>query len=148
MSEILILEDERINALLLRKYISKMGHSTIYAANGIEALNILEGEKPNIGLIVTDHDMPHMNGSEFLYSLRNNPILSKYHSIPAIGVGDFPYERLDIVKACFPKPWDMREISHAIKDNYVPTPPCKKHLEEIMPTATVPYGMRPSLSLG
>jgi len=40
-----------------------LGHQVLMASSGTEALNVLQGES-TIDLVITDHAMPHMTGSE------------------------------------------------------------------------------------
>lgn len=72
--KILIVEDEPgirqniIEMLRLKKY------EAIGAANGLEALDILEKEQP--GLIFCDIMMPHMNGFELIERVKSMPALA------------------------------------------------------------------------
>jgi len=49
-----------------------MGYSVVEAANGEEALKVLQ-ENPDIKLVLLDWHMPVMNGYEFLKKMRANP---------------------------------------------------------------------------
>ncbi len=65
----LIVDDNKINVMLLEKYLQKLGVHTIAAFCGSEALNILEEIKPNI--ILTDLHMPHISGIELAIKIRS-----------------------------------------------------------------------------
>ena len=63
------------DALYIRELISLIlrneGYEVIKAANGKEALNALNGT--NIDMLITDLNMPEVNGIELVESLRNMP---------------------------------------------------------------------------
>ncbi|HEU5256057.1 MAG TPA: response regulator [Vicinamibacterales bacterium] len=61
--EILVVDDDPDLREFLRLTITSMGFEVISAANGQEALDVLEGLNPD--LILLDMKMPVMNGWEF-----------------------------------------------------------------------------------
>lgn len=68
-ARILIVDDEPINLQVLRNYLEMEGHSVVQAADGPEALALLEaGERPD--LIVLDVMMPRMSGFELCRTIR------------------------------------------------------------------------------
>ncbi len=69
---ILVVEDEPSLRKLLEASLSRLGYKVTLAANGGEALLLMEekGFKPD--LIVTDMVMPNMNGRELVNRLRRN----------------------------------------------------------------------------
>jgi two-component system, chemotaxis family, sensor histidine kinase and response regulator PixL len=73
---VLVVDD----AISLRQTISltlqKVGYQVIQAQNGVEALEQLQ-RHPEIELIVSDLEMPRMNGFELLSNVRQNPTLLK-----------------------------------------------------------------------
>jgi response regulator RpfG family c-di-GMP phosphodiesterase/serine/threonine protein kinase len=69
--QILIVDDEADVRMLCRYALEAEGFVCEEAANGIEAL-VAARERP-FDLILTDLDMPMMNGVELLQELRNNP---------------------------------------------------------------------------
>ncbi|MDT8441122.1 MAG: response regulator [Desulfuromonadales bacterium] len=69
--KILIAEDSPTMRSLIVSTISAMGdYEIIEAANGFEALRILPREK--VDLIITDINMPDINGLELVSFIRNN----------------------------------------------------------------------------
>ena len=49
----------------------RAGYDTIEAANGKEALALLDG--PKLNLIISDVNMPEMNGIDFLKAVKQHP---------------------------------------------------------------------------
>jgi CheY-like chemotaxis protein len=79
MPHILVVDDDPALLALTQKILSDAGHSVDTAANGAEALAILES-KPAYDLVVTDLYMPIMAGLELLTLIRQTfpgtPIIS------------------------------------------------------------------------
>ncbi len=74
----LVVDDSPMDSLLAGKLLSKIEHSNIiYAKNGIEALELVEKLKPN--LILTDLQMPEMDGLELVEAVRK-----RFPSVPTI----------------------------------------------------------------
>jgi CheY-like chemotaxis protein len=71
---VLVIEDDEDLALSLRDLIEEVGYHAAWAANGREALALLEKEKPS--LLLVDLFMPVMGGIEFLHILNGIPRLS------------------------------------------------------------------------
>ncbi len=67
--KVLVVDDSKSIREIQRRYLSKMGHSVVEAANGEEALKVLE-ENPDVKLVLLDWHMPVMNGYEFLKNIR------------------------------------------------------------------------------
>ncbi|MBD2252453.1 hybrid sensor histidine kinase/response regulator [Nostoc parmelioides] len=81
LSKVILVVDDAIS---LRQTLSltlqKSGYQVIQAQNGAEALEQLQ-RHPEIQLVVSDLEMPRMNGFEFLSHIQHNP---KYTKIPVI----------------------------------------------------------------
>jgi len=98
---VLVAEDSTIIKNLEVKYLRLLNFNVFSASNGKGALNILENKK--INLIVTDLNMPFMDGEELIKSVRNKfsmeelPIIvvssnnekEKLIEILKLGVNDF-----------------------------------------------------------
>lgn len=75
---ILIIEDDEVDIMTLKRAFKKnnMANPLFFAHDGVEALNMLKGmngvEKlnPTPKIILTDINMPKMNGLEFIKALR------------------------------------------------------------------------------
>jgi len=98
---VLVVEDSLSIRNLEMRYLSLLNFNVFSASNGKEALNILENKKMN--LIITDLNMPFMNGEELITNIRNKysmeelPIIvvssnnekEKLIEILKLGVNDF-----------------------------------------------------------
>ena len=69
---ILVVDDEENARVALSKILTREGYEVASAGNGYEALNFLRGKE--VELIITDINMPEMNGLSFLRELsRSHP---------------------------------------------------------------------------
>jgi len=63
IKNILIVEDEEVNSMLLKEFLSTLNVNIFYALNGLEAVNRCKSE-PHIDLVLMDVKMPIMDGYE------------------------------------------------------------------------------------
>ena len=78
--KILIVDDDKTTRRLLSLYLKGKGYETVTAENGLEAMEKVGTE--DINLIVTDLNMPYMDGIELTKTLKS----SSWSSIPIIMV--------------------------------------------------------------
>ena len=76
---VLVVEDNPDNREMLSRQLAKVGWRVLEAENGLEALKLMQRDRPSI--ILLDLMMPEMNGFEFIQALRQNP---KWRSLPVI----------------------------------------------------------------
>lgn len=69
--KILVVEDCPTTRALLGIYLRSSGHDVFFAENGLEALERLAADRPD--LIMTDLNMPYMDGIELTRSLKSDP---------------------------------------------------------------------------
>jgi CheY-like chemotaxis protein len=79
MARILVVEDDNDTRMVLGKFLSVAGHEIVPAANGWEALLVLDAT--SIDLILLDVMMPGMDGVTFLQILRQ---AKKHHQMPVV----------------------------------------------------------------
>jgi two-component system, chemotaxis family, chemotaxis protein CheY len=75
-SKALVVDDSRAVRMLLSKALRQIGYEVQEAANGREALEMIEDGNSGVELVLADWNMPEMNGLELLKRLRQNPALS------------------------------------------------------------------------
>jgi len=85
-SKILIVEDDPQFADILTKALNGLNHVVIKATNGVEALEIIRSNQPD--LIITDLNMPHMDGYELCSHLKEDRHTRLIPVIMMTGMGD------------------------------------------------------------
>ena len=83
IKDILLAEDERGTALLVKRELERQGFNVKVAGNGHEALNIINTQK--VDLLITDVVMPEMDGVDLYLALKNNKITE---TLPIIIITD------------------------------------------------------------
>ncbi|MEP2532467.1 adenylate/guanylate cyclase domain-containing protein [Shimia sp.] len=73
-ARLLIVDDNKVNRLLLSRSVELLGYSAAVAENGRIAMQLL-GDEP-FDLLLLDIEMPEMNGFEVLEEIRHDPSLS------------------------------------------------------------------------
>ena len=84
-ARILVAEDNRINQALVRALLGKLGHASVVAENGEEALRILRDEGP-FDLVLMDMQMPKMDGLEATRRLRASEQALGLSPVPVIAL--------------------------------------------------------------
>jgi len=62
--------------MILAKTLKELGYEVREAANGKEALDLIEADKTAVTLVLADWNMPELNGLELLRRLRQDPALA------------------------------------------------------------------------
>jgi len=62
--------------MILAKTLKELGFEVCEAANGREALEVIEAQQGALTLVLADWNMPEINGLDLLKRLRQNPELS------------------------------------------------------------------------
>ncbi len=79
MSTFLVADDDAAICNLVQMLLELQGHDVLCAANGSEALDLFRNSKDPVELVITDVDMPEMNGIELvdhiLQERPNTPVL-------------------------------------------------------------------------
>ena len=93
---VLVVDDDNLHLLILRKIFEKSQDTVVVAHNGIEAIEELRKD-PNFNVILTDIMMPEMDGLELLGKIKGD---LKTQGIPVIGftAGDVEYYRRKSLK--------------------------------------------------
>jgi DNA-binding response OmpR family regulator len=109
MPQILLVDDDKVQALTRQVILQKTGFDVIVAGGPAAALRILNSPElsPSLHLIVTDHLMPEMNGPEMVREIRR-----VWMSIPVLVLSGLPsaaseYDDLDVSFRIKPFPPDQ-----------------------------------------
>ena len=73
MSKALVVDDSKTIRIIIRRILIEIGYEVCEAANGIEALKVIEAEKAELKFVLADWNMPEMNGLELVRRLRQDP---------------------------------------------------------------------------
>ncbi len=76
MAKALVVDDSRAIRMILGKTLRELGYEVMEAANGQQALDVIAIEKTAVSLVLTDWNMPELNGLELVKRLRQDPALS------------------------------------------------------------------------
>jgi two-component system chemotaxis response regulator CheY len=76
MAKALVVDDSRAVRMILARTLKELGFEVREAANGREALEVMEVEGTAVSLVLADWNMPEVNGFELLQQLRQNSELS------------------------------------------------------------------------
>lgn len=104
-ADILLVDDNQIQAATRKAILARAGRSVAVASDGERALVYLDepANRP-VGLVITDHLMPGMNGPEFVTKLRE-----RFRQMPVLvlsGMADAEddYDGLDVIFRVKPLP--------------------------------------------
>lgn len=118
MNTILIVDDDRTIRMLIQQLVVKQKHQAIATRDGQRALEVLE-DNPHISVIITDMQMPNVNGEQLVRTLRGD---ERYANIPIIMVSGFvqAHQVTDLltngVDRFVPKPIDAKQLTGYIQD--------------------------------
>jgi CheY-like chemotaxis protein len=103
---ILLIDDNAIQAATRQAILKRAGHSVIAAFNPVRALEQLQSDAflPDINLVITDHIMPDMNGSEFVRRLRQTRPRLPVLVISGLEEAEAEYEGLGVLFRLKPFP--------------------------------------------
>jgi two-component system, chemotaxis family, chemotaxis protein CheY len=76
---IVVAEDFNVSRKIIVSTLAKEGYSVMEAADGAEAVNLFDGRQ--IDLLITDYNMPNMNGAELIQKVRS---ISGYSFLPIL----------------------------------------------------------------
>jgi adenylate cyclase len=93
VGDLLVVDDNRVNRLLLGRALEQQGHAVKFAENGRQALEALR-QRP-VDLVLLDIEMPEMDGYQVLEALRADPHLRE---IPVVMMSSV--EEVDSVARC------------------------------------------------
>lgn len=114
---ILLVDDNPIQATTRRMILERTGHTIKVASSGMEALACLADpqQRANLGLVITDHLMPVMNGPELVKKLRSDGFHLPIVVLSGLPDAELHYEDLDVLFRLKPFPPDaLIELVHDI----------------------------------
>src|SRR5919198_1476105 len=99
LGHILVVDDNRVNRMILTRALQELGHAVSTAENGRQALELLQApagdQAPSYDVVLLDILMPEMDGYETLAHIKENGAL---RHIPVIMIS--AVDELDSVVRC------------------------------------------------
>ncbi len=118
---VLIIEDNRDAAEMLRELLELQGHEVAVAERAKEALEMLPEYQPS--LVLCDIGLPGMSGYEFAETVREEPELRHLFLVALTGYGQ-PEDRQRTLRAGFDehltKPVDVRALEQLLRELHQP----------------------------
>ena len=96
--KVLIADDHAPNRLLLSKQLEYAGHRVVAAESALEAFSLWQANPQRFDLIITDCNMPGMNGFQFAQAVRRQE--SKQHLTPVTLFGLTASAESRMVQSC------------------------------------------------
>ncbi|MEF2096099.1 response regulator [Bacillus sp. CFBP9009] len=113
--KILIVDDQFGIRILLNEVLHKEGYETFQAANGIQALDVLNNHSPD--LVLLDMKIPGMDGIEILKRMKVVDPDIRVIIMTAYGELDMIQEAKDLgAMTHFAKPFDIDDIRKAVRE--------------------------------
>lgn len=115
-TRVLVVDDVPQNRTLLERMLTAEGYSVTSAADGVMALRMVEAESPD--LIVSDIDMPNLNGIEFCRRVKENPATRLVPFILITGLADRANRIAGIEAGAddfLGKPFDSQELKARVR---------------------------------
>lgn len=118
MPNILVVDDEPALLRAVERYLTRLGYDVSAAANGKEALAAMDDWSPD--LLITDINMPEMDGIEVLNTLR-----ARGSAIPVIAIsGGGQFDRRLLLGSAkvlgavltLEKPFELEELREMVEE--------------------------------
>jgi two-component system chemotaxis response regulator CheY len=113
---IVIVEDFTGIRIIVKEALTKKGYIILEASNGDEALKFFDGTQ--VDLLITDYDMPDMNGAKLIKRIRN---MTRYIYTPVIMLSGIRKEKIEkeidgLNVACFlQKPFEIKHFYSVVE---------------------------------
>lgn len=147
MEKILVVEDDKITRRLIKEILSRGGYEVIEGEDGSQALELFKKEKPD--LVITDYQMPVMNGLRLLSEIRNiNPgtpviMLTGFGdialTIKAIQIGAFDF---------LEKPINAPQLKNVVTSALSSVQSSKKHEDVIKEGISIDKKIQENILIG
>ncbi|MFN4152971.1 MAG: response regulator, partial [Candidatus Sericytochromatia bacterium] len=114
-AKILIVDDDQITPLIIEKYLKSHGYITTVANSAVEASQVMREEFFN--LVITDINMPEINGLEFMLWIKQNFPACKVIIMTAFGSDEIKnFTKVNGAVNYFEKPVNLKELTKEVKN--------------------------------
>lgn len=113
---IVVVEDFNVSRKIIVSTLAKEGYTVLEAGDGCEAVNLFDGRQ--IDMLITDFNMPNMNGAELIQKIR---ALNNYSYLPILLLTtEVRKEKIQTaidghITALIKKPFDTTEFIKVVK---------------------------------
>jgi CheY-like chemotaxis protein len=116
-AKVLIVDDDPAMRLLVRAALERLPLELVEAADGKEAMRLIETEQPD--LVLSDYQMPNCDGLTLCHQLRRRTDLKPIKTVLITGAL-MPADLLEainhkMVDAALAKPVDVKELQQLVK---------------------------------
>ncbi|HVZ46224.1 MAG TPA: response regulator [Ramlibacter sp.] len=115
MALIVLMEDDAATRMLVSSVLRREGHEVLAAEDGQQGVALVEARKPD--LIVSDVQMPGLNGFQVLAALRAQPIFATTPVILLTSLQERAHMRIGMTSGAddyITKPFQPRELREAV----------------------------------
>lgn len=134
--KVLVIDDSRVIRLRIREMLPENSFEMLEAADGLEGINLIRTEKPN--LILLDFLLPKMSGWDVFQSIQQE---EQWRNIPLVIISGRKEEVLEKLPEPFEyfsfleKPFEQKQLAAAIRDAMIKA---RKHLKPSQDTVLAP----------
>jgi signal transduction histidine kinase/CheY-like chemotaxis protein/CHASE3 domain sensor protein/HPt (histidine-containing phosphotransfer) domain-containing protein len=127
---ILLVDDHPINRMVLERQVATLGYSAEVAADGLEAISAMKSRRH--GLVITDCNMPKMDGFELARRIRDDEAGRESSRVPIIActanaMGGEAQRCIDAgMDDYIAKPVGLSDLASML-DRWLPIPPAAHH---------------------
>ncbi|MFK3940036.1 response regulator [Alkalihalobacillus sp. NPDC078783] len=116
MKKLLVVDDQYGIRVLLNEILQKDGYAVYQAANGVQALSIVQDDHPD--LILLDMKIPGMDGLEILRRIKVTHPDIKVIMMTAYGELNLINEAIELgAVSYFSKPFDIDDVRQVIREH-------------------------------
>ena len=114
--KLLVIDDNKEILTALNDFLSKKNYDVVSASDGLDGLKLLETEKQEFDLVITDLIMPNISGVGLISIIKK-----KFPDIPVIAItgwGEHPEALATEAQAdrVLEKPFDLSELDTLIRE--------------------------------
>lgn len=115
-TRVLVADDDRVNRVLLATVLRKAGYEVLEAADGQQALEVLQREA--VSCVLLDLQMPVVDGATVVRTLRSDPEYAARREVPVVGVSGTSLTEGQLREAgmdrMLAKPFDAMEVCRLV----------------------------------
>lgn len=114
--KLLIIDDDEHILATLCDYLSDKNYDVTSASNGLDGLKLLENEKQEFDLVITDLIIPHISGISLISIIKKN--LPDTPVIAITGWGEYPgaFATESQADTVLSKPFELSKLDKAIDE--------------------------------